>query len=395
MSTLSLALTRSLSAGVKKQHGIFFTPTRDVEYLIDMLDDIQFKTVLEPSCGSCEFVTGLERMPGLDIDCYEINEYICDEIRRIKFNNNVDIQCANFLSSEITKRYDLIIGNPPYTCHVDFLIKSLSLIAEDGHLMFILPTNFICNKTCNAIRTMIDRDFRIKRVHVFDQSKYLETSQDTCAIFLQKRAPSINEFVMKVHDRVVFNTKRTIEKMKECQVGSKTLTELGFRVTVGNVLWNMSKDILTDDPTFARLIYSSDIIDNKLTMQKYINCRKQNFIRKQGLDNKCLVVNRGYGSCKYDFRYAVIDHPNYLVENHLLVVTHDDEQMITRLYESLDDIRTKTFVKAYCRNNAMTTTELSSIVPIHMVLTAFRDPHSAIRIPRSAFRDPRSARRSA
>ena len=36
---------------------------------------------------------------------------------------------------------------------------------------------------------------------------------------------------------------------------------MGFKVSVGNVVWNQHKKILTDDSSKTRLIYSSDIVN--------------------------------------------------------------------------------------------------------------------------------------
>ena len=38
-----------------------------------------------------------------------------------------------------------------------------------------------------------------------------------------------------------------IQKVKELYNHSTTLNKLGFNVSVGNVVWNQCKDILTDD----------------------------------------------------------------------------------------------------------------------------------------------------
>ena len=76
---------------------------------------------------------------------------------------------------------------------------------------------------------------------------------------------------------------------------SKHLYELDFNVNVGNVVWNQCKKDLTDDENKTRLIYSSDIIDNKLHTKTYANKDKKNYINKEGDNSTLLVINRGYG----------------------------------------------------------------------------------------------------
>ena len=48
-----------------------------------------------------------------------------------------------------------------------------------------------------------------------------------------------------------------------------------FEVKVGNVVWNQVKDNLSDDNTKTRLVYSSDIVENELSIKKYKNPEKK------------------------------------------------------------------------------------------------------------------------
>ena len=153
------------------------------------------------------------------------------------------------------------------------------------------------------------------------------------------------------------------------------MSDLDFKVNVGNVVWNQCKDILTNDSTHTRLIYSSDIIDNKLSMKSYKNIEKQNYINKPGFNNPVLVVNRGYGSGAYKLSYCLIDgESEYLIENHLICIIYNkqiDKEALLAIYNkiivSLNDSRTTDFMKLYCGNNAINTTELNHILPIYFI----------------------------
>ena len=52
--------------------------------------------------------------------------------------------------------------------------------------------------------------------------------------------------------------------MKDIHGNSSSLKEMGFYVFNGNLVWNQEKDCLTNDMNKTRLIYSSDITENKL-----------------------------------------------------------------------------------------------------------------------------------
>jgi hypothetical protein len=57
--------------------------------------------------------------------------------------------------------------------------------------------------------------------------------------------------------------------------GAVSLYSMGFDVSVGTVVWNQCKDILTNDDTHTRLIYSGDIKNNSLNMVHYKDSSKK------------------------------------------------------------------------------------------------------------------------
>ena len=114
---LSINITNSLTKTEKKKGGIFFTPKsiikQDIDYILSIKSDI--KTILEPSCGSCEFIDYLDtKLTDCEIDGVELNSTIYDQIKG-KFNKDKITICnKDFLKLPFSKRYDLICGNPPY-----------------------------------------------------------------------------------------------------------------------------------------------------------------------------------------------------------------------------------------------------------------------------------------
>ena len=46
-----------------------------------------------------------------------------------------------------TEKYDVIIGNPPYTYAREFIEKCLSLLSDNGKLIFLLRTAFLESKS--------------------------------------------------------------------------------------------------------------------------------------------------------------------------------------------------------------------------------------------------------
>ena len=397
---LSLDITKAITKQEKQNDGIYFTPPdtiqKNIEYLRPYFKNIN--SVLEPSCGSCEYITALQMVyPHLKITGVEKNLSVFDAIKHIS-NDNVDIQNGDFLKYSNEKKYDLIIGNPPYfvmkkkevepiyyeyfdgrpNIFILFIIKALSLLNEDGILSFILPKNFLNCLYYSNTRKFIYNNFKILTIMKCDD-KYIDTQQETVIIIIKNcksndsNNDSNNEFTLNINGHSIFGEPHNITKLTALYKNSVTLKHLDFNASVGTVVWNQHKDILTSDDTKTRLIYSSDIHNRKLEFKTYKNDKKKNFIDKLGISEPLLVVNRGYGKGSYKFDYCLItDNFEYLIENHLMCIKYtkpEKKENVLHLYDriikSLNDERTREFVDLYFGNNAINTTELNTILPIY------------------------------
>jgi type I restriction-modification system DNA methylase subunit len=396
-STLSKKLTSELSKKEKKENGIYFTPPSCIHRNISLLHPYlsSSKNVLEPSCGSCEYISVInQNYPSLSITGIEYNKNIYESIKHLS-NEKINIVHFDYLQYDSREKYDIIIGNPPfyvmtkkdvnkkYHSYFDgrpnifilFIIKSLELLSDNGILSFVLPKNFLNCLYYNKTRKYIYTHFQI--LHIIDCSddKYLDTEQDTIILVIQKSSTTNNHsFVIELNDFVIFSLQEIKEKIIHLYSGSKSLWDMGFSVSVGKVVWNQCKDILTDDVSATRLIYSSDIIDNKLSIKKYTNVEKKNYIHKDGIIKPIIVINRGYGVGEYKFNYCIINvEKPFLIENHLIVIEPINElpyEMLMDEYNkiicSLSDERTSEFIRIYFGNNAINTTELNHIIPIYL-----------------------------
>ena len=115
---------------------------------------------------------------------------------------------SHILSQPSDPKYDLVIGNPPYfvmkkdavaPCYLEyfdgrpnifilFIIRSLSLLAPNGILCFVLPKNFLNCIYYDNTRKYISNKFTI--VDIFDTGgAYLETQQDTVVLVVRNSQP--------------------------------------------------------------------------------------------------------------------------------------------------------------------------------------------------------------
>ncbi|MAD57217.1 MAG: hypothetical protein CMK44_01410 [Porticoccus sp.] len=398
---LSKTLTRELDKNTKKSKGIFFTPYNIIKKSCDIVfeycakNNIKINDILEPSCGSCEYIKHLDNITDdVIIDGIEYDDTIYENIKSLKFRNNVNLMKMDYLKYEVERMYDLIIGNPPYfvvkqadvkeeykqfydgrpNMFVLFIIHSLSKLKEGGLISFILPKSFCNCLYYNKIRSHINENFTIVDVYDFSRESYLETAQDTIMLLIHNKPGENNDYIYNNNGNILFNTPENIKHIKRLYDNSTNLKNLNLSVKVGNTVWNQCKDILSDDSKFTRLIYSGDIKNNKLELTEYKNDKKKNYIMKKGETEPVLVVNRGYGVGSYNLNYGIIDLDHeYLIENHLIIIKSKDnltkEELISKfnmITKSFNDKRTEEFIKLYCCNSALNTTELQNVLPIYL-----------------------------
>ena len=395
-SELSKKLSLTIDKKTKKENGIYFTPKNRVESMIQFLKlyILKMTSVLEPSYGSGEFISYLhEAHPKLQIDGYELNEEIYKNTSHLN-NENIRVYNEDFICLDIDKKYDLILGNPPFyvmkkkdvsvqyydyfdgrpNIFILFILKSLTLLNPNGILAFVLPKSFLNCLYYDKTRKYIYDNYDILLIDLC-KDKYIDTQQETITFIIRNTKPTNNNcWTLNIHEHIVFGINCEINRMRELYEDSVSLYTLGFKVSVGTVVWNQSREILSDDAKNTRLIYSSEIENNTLVMKKFKDQTKKNYIDKVGKSGPILLINRGYGVGEYKFNYCLVDDKNltYLIENHIICIESildiDDNDLLlkyNKIIESLENEKSKEFIKMYFGNNAINTTELNYILPIY------------------------------
>ena len=273
-SELSLQLTKQLSKTEKKKFGIFLTPQCIIECLhksiIDFVGDKKFQHILEPSCGSCEIIRYLDtHYENVEIDGIEWNETIFQSIQSLSFQNEVKLINQNFLKFYSEKKYDLIIGNPPYfvcsktdipsqyneykigrpNIFVIFILHALSMLKKDGILAFIIPKSFLNSIYYSQVRNYIKQTCKIVKIEDYSSfNKFIDTEQTTFGLILQKKediVPFECDYSLCINHSFIFS--ENTKELKKILEGSTTLEKLGFKVRTGQIVWNEHKEILTHD----------------------------------------------------------------------------------------------------------------------------------------------------
>jgi hypothetical protein len=395
-SNLSIELTKYLSKEVKKEGGIFFTPKTIIKKFVEKIDFTYIKNILEPSCGSCEIIDYLDKLNDyLDIDGIEINNIIYEKIKLIQFKNKINIINQDFTKYNTDKKYDLIIGNPPYfVCNKEivpneyknyiigrpnifciFILHSLTLLSDNGIMAFIIPNSFLNSYYYSSIREHLIQNGNILNIIDFEKdNKFIDTQQTTIGLIFQKtNNKTISPYSLKIENNYIFTG--NLLKLHTIFEGSTTLQKLGLNVKTGNIVWNEKKELLTNDNTKTMLIYNSNITkNNELNIMEFSNKDKKQYINLTGSIEPIIVVNRGNGNSKYKLNYSIIElNKPYLVENHLNIIYPTNKTLyssieLLNLYNkiliSFQNPKTLLFIKEFLGNNSLSKTELLTIFPI-------------------------------
>ena len=404
-SQLSLTVTKELTKKEKKDYGIFITPKVIIEKLTNSVikiandNNIIIRDILEPSCGTCEFVNYIDTiLNDVKIDAVEYNFNIFKRLKNLKFKNDVNLINNNFIKFDNNINYSLIIGNPPYfVCKKEdvppeykeyisgrpnifglFILHSLSLLKNDGLLAFIVPKSFLNSIYYSNIRNYIKKTCEIMEIIDFElDNEFIDTEQATFGLILKKN--NINneascdcKYSMNINGDFVFTT--NYDELKSVFEGSTTLIKMGLRVRTGNIVWNEHKEKLTNDSDETLLIYNTNITkNNELEIKSFKNDEKKQFIKLDGRIDTVMVVNRGNGNSKYKLNYAIIDKKIYLIENHLNEIyasssIKKDEliKLFNKISQSFKNPKTQKFIDLFLGNNGLSKTELETIFPIYL-----------------------------
>jgi len=185
----------------KKYTGSFYTPPYIADFVVkrvaEKLDGRTLK-ILEPSAGDGAFIRALSISDRIrsNIDKLFAIEIFSAEAEKISAENDLnklEVICNDFLElqSELTDSdFDLVIGNPPYIkrnylsdrqiglsakIHAlypelskntvkniwsAFLVRSISLLADDGVLALVLPAELLQVKYAKELRELLLNQFQ-------------------------------------------------------------------------------------------------------------------------------------------------------------------------------------------------------------------------------------------
>lgn len=134
-------LREQLRAGVQVVSApeLFPTPPELAKRVVE-LAHVRGKRVLEPSAGTGALALEALRQGAEMVRTYEINEKLCEVLRRAKYDNGslCPSEPLDFLEVETSLQYERVVMNPPFSADVEHVTRALEMLAPGGKLVAIM-----------------------------------------------------------------------------------------------------------------------------------------------------------------------------------------------------------------------------------------------------------------
>ena len=361
--------------GKINKYGQFFTKKELCKVIVENINSYKELSgkILEPSFGSGNFIDILKEY-NLNIDAVEIDSehftsYISSDINL--FNDDF----LNFKGSG----YDFIIGNPPYVelcysfydkptqekikkenkgisngrinlVHL-FFKKSFEIINNDGIIAYLLPSAVLTSPTYKNIRKIIYENFIVE--NIVEDVKFEGVAIKVSLIIIRKSTNKNNKYFYLDNDNYFL-----MENYENFSNKSKTLKDYNFDVSIGEIVWNQHKDLLSDDNKDNILVYSSNIESGNIQFEK--NRGRKQYIKYDKIKyDTCIIFPRTISkNIKY---FYVKENKNMIFENHVLVLTNKDPLLLNQFYQKLEDKDYKEKMLSFFNSSNLTKGELLSL----------------------------------
>ncbi|EOV6044374.1 N-6 DNA methylase, partial [Listeria monocytogenes] len=225
----------------QKLRGGYYTPQEITNFLCKWAIDRDSMKILEPSCGDGNFLeSAINRMKSLNIQPEDIEkritgiELIKDEAisanKRImalgiKSNLVVNSDFFQYIKKNNDKKFDVVVGNPPFIRYqnfpekhreiaidmmqelglkpnkltniwVPFLVKSASILTDNGKLAMVIPAELFQVKYAAETRIFLSTFFKRITIVTFKKLVFQDIQQEVVLLLCEKE--TINDEGIRV-----------------------------------------------------------------------------------------------------------------------------------------------------------------------------------------------------
>ena len=377
----------------RKKLGQYFTPKSIRELLLSKLPKKDNADILDPACGSGEFLLSCKKyfknpiLYGFDIDKKLINI-------SSKLVKNASIKNFDFLNININKKkYDYIIGNPPYfelklneeikKKYFDiikgrvnifslFIKTGLDLLKDGGYLAYVVPPSMNNGAYFSKLRKYIIKNSSLEYLHIIDGADNFHLANQKVMLIILKKTNSkkSSKYIFKKNGITIFTEDKNF--LNKSYKNTVSLKDIGYTVKTGSIIWNEHKEKLTNDKNNSTLLIWASNINNGKIIIGYTKGKPQyikNISNDLIIKSRVVVVNRITGSSKdINIKAAIVNEKEFVCENHVNVIYMSKNANCNySLEDILKALQDKTNIKVMrliSGNTQISKTELERLLPI-------------------------------
>lgn len=187
----------------KNKYGQYFTEAVVADFMVTLISHSTESRVLEPSCGEGVFLKKLAEHGYLNRAAFEIDTELAHDFDFIQYRS--------FISSPISDKFDVVIGNPPYIRWKNlenelkeelshnhlwnryfnslcdylfiFILKSIEQLHEGGELIFICSDYWMNTTNSQSLRNYMCANGYFERIYHFKEAPLFEKVNASFVIF--------------------------------------------------------------------------------------------------------------------------------------------------------------------------------------------------------------------
>ena len=185
-----------------------FTPDKISKIMSSYL--LKEGNLLEPAVGEGQLLKFVDLKDYDSIDIYDIKQ---DYLDKCPETSNISKSNLDFVRTNITKKYENIIFNPPFIRIQDlspeyrtflkgkwdiltkgnldiyyaFILKCLDLLTDDGVMVSITPNSYLYNKSSQKLREYLVKNRHIERIIDFKSEKVFPNVSTYCCITIYNK----------------------------------------------------------------------------------------------------------------------------------------------------------------------------------------------------------------
>ncbi len=206
-------------ASEEKLRGGFYTPPAIASFILKWgFNGSKGHDVLEPSCGDGVFLEEIKEAgyPYKSVDAIELDETEAGKAKKISLSKT-EIICKDFhiFCNETNKKYDLVVGNPPYIRYqyfdkqqrneaeqifqranlkyskltnawVSFVVGSSLLLKDCGKIGFVLPAEILQVSYAKTLRQFLSQFYNKINVISFKKLVFPDIQQEVVLLLCEK-----------------------------------------------------------------------------------------------------------------------------------------------------------------------------------------------------------------